>query len=622
MTFDLEWAKRFVQAARQAGGYSFDVEHPPELDWSKPGFRLTGVSFATDGMAGFVRDSAVWQFIILELFPEDALEAIAYNGKYDLKCLVAVGCINSTQYPKGFCDPMVAVNLLDDNRQPNRLGLKLVVYDLFGHTMVNFEDAWAKGELSDEFADYATEDAVWEWKLGKHLRGKLKDQNLWKLFSVIVCPVSTVFADMELNGIGWDLKGARRLLWGFQKLRDEAEVKVREVVGDINLNSGDQLAKVLFEDLGFDSTGIPMTKSGKRKAVDSDAMDKLAARYPVCADIRTYRTSTKMINTYVEPLTRMALDDPHGRIHPTFWVVSATGRTRSEKPNFQNIPAWLGALFKHLSIRKNVVARPGYKLIVADLSQIELRMVAHISGDANFLKAYREWQCKVCGASGSEDVQILHRCPNCGVLENEKDGFWHGLDVHQQTTDLVKVLAGNRQHGKMCNFALVYYATAYRMHYEYPAFSVKQWEAIIEEYFAPHAYIGVRQWHVQMERLLDSCGVTTDVFGRKRRIPRADIRRHYKHALNCFINFGPQSSACALIELSLVKIAEHFRKEGVWMGDVQPSNFIHDEIVLEVREDCVPDVVPIVVDYLENSVRFKVPIRTGIEIVDRWGEAK
>jgi len=622
MAFDKAWAEAFVSAAIQAGGYSFDVEHPPELNCTMEGFRLTGVSFATDGFEGFVRDPDVWRFLIRELFPHENLQAVAYNGKYDLKCLVAVDCIKSADYPKGFCDPMIAVNLLDDNRQPNRLGLKLVVFDLFGHVMVEFEDAWAGGELSDKFADYATEDAVWEWKLWKHLRGKLKDQNLWKLFSVIVCPVSTVFADMELNGIGWDLKGARRLLWGFQKLRDESEKKVREVVGDINLNSGDQMARVLFEELGYDSSGIPMTKSGKRKAVDSDAMDKLAKRYPVCAEIRTYRTSTKMINTYVEPLTRMALADKHGRIHPTFWVVSTTGRTRSEKPNFQNIPAWLGELFKDLSIRKNIVARPGYKLIVADLSQIELRMVAHISQDTNFLKAYREWVCKSCGATGSENEQILHACPNCGIAEDEKTAFWHGLDVHQQTTDLVSVLAGNRQHGKMCNFALVYYATAYRMHHEYPAFSVKQWEAIIEEYFAPHAYAGVRQWHVQMERLMDSCGTTTDVFGRKRRLNRTDIRRHYKHALNQFINFGPQSSACALIELSLVKMAEHFRNEGVWMNEVQPQNFVHDEVVLEVREDCVEEVIPVVVDTLENSVRFRVPIRTGYEIVDRWGDAK
>ena len=608
---------KFIEAALAAGRYSFDIEHPPEFDFWQSGFRLSGVSFATDGVCIYETDTDKIKEICQALFPNPLIESIAYNGKYDMKCLKSAGIIDI--YPENFCDPMVAVNLLDDNRSPKNLGLKVVVYDVFDHVMVKFADAWESGENSEEFANYAKEDAEWEFKLWDYVRPKLVAQKLDALFFKILMPVSKLFADMELAGIGWDLSNARKLLRGFQKLRETSEEEIREVVGNINLNSGDQLARVLFDDLGYSRKGIHLTASGSRTAVDKKAMEKLSKRYPVCEKIKVYRTSTKMINTYVEPLSRLALDDPNGRVHPTFWIVSSTGRTRSEKPNFQNIPAFMDDLYKDLNIRKNVIPKEGNKLIVADLSQIELRLCAHITQDTNFLRAFTDWMCRSCGESGTSTT-ILHQCPKCGVTESEHDGFWHGLDLHQQTTDLVPALGGNRQYGKMANFALIYGATAKRMYAEYPDLSLSGWQDVIDQFM--QEYQGIHRWHLRMQRQLYDQGECRDVFGRKRRITKQSINRNFKHALNQFVNFPVQSSACALIELSMVKMREHWLDTGEWMKDVLPTNVVHDEIVIECPESKINDIIPVVENIMENSVEFRVPIRTDIAVVDRWGDAK
>ena len=170
----------FIEAALSAGRYSFDIEHPPELNWWQSGFRLSGVSFATEGACFYETDMKKVRKICKNLFKHPFAEAIAYNGKYDMKCLKTAGVIDI--YPDNFCDPMVAVNLLDDNRTPSNLGLKTVVYDVFEHTMVKFKDAWETGENSEAFANYAKEDAEWELRLWDYVRPKIIAQELDNLF--------------------------------------------------------------------------------------------------------------------------------------------------------------------------------------------------------------------------------------------------------------------------------------------------------------------------------------------------------------------------------------------------------------------------------------------------------
>jgi DNA polymerase-1 len=626
---DLE---QFADAAERNGCYSFDIEHPPDLAFHRKGFRLSGISFATGigdnaEIAFYETRKPEYTWLMRRLAASDA-EAIAFNGKYDLQGLVADGVLTPYEYPAKFVDPMIATNLLDDNRRPNELGLKKIMLDGFGIKMSDYTTAWSFGEDSKEFADYATDDAIQEFFIWKFLRPKLEAEKLFPIFCKILMPASKLFADMESEGVCWDITGARRLLVGFQKLRDTMKQEIFNEIGPLNLNSGDQLANRLFNELGYDTTGVPMTDSGKRLKVDTAVMDDLAAKYPICDKIRTFRTADKMINTYVEPITRRALEDDRHRVHCTYWLVSSTGRTRCEKPNFQNVPAWLHKRpgFEDLNIRNSIIAAPGRKLVVSDLSQIELRICAHTTQDPLFLKAYLDWTCGACKTTGQSKV-ILHSCPNCGAAENEKllknptlPAFWHGLDLHQITTDNIPALGGNRQNGKTSNFALIYLASARRMNMQYPELSIRQWQEVINGFF--DTYKGVRTWHIRMEQALKTSGIGTDIFGRRRRILKSDIAKSFKHALNMYVNFPIQSSAGSLIQLSMVKMRQKWIESGEWLTTIFPSIFCHDEVVFEAVEEHAERFSLEMQEIMENSVQLRVPIRTDPKIVDAWGHIK
>jgi len=571
-----------------------------------------------------VRDRAVWEPAVKRLFALKGVDAVAYNGKYDIKCLKALGIADD---PQQLCDPMVGVNLLNENRKPNKLALHHVVKDTYGYEMGHFMDECIDGPDSPRFIKYTTDDAYYEYKLWRDIKPRLVDEGLYRLFERILMPSSLLIADMETVGILWDIDKAREMQVSFERIAEQLKNEILAKIGDLNISSGDQLAARLFDELGYSTRGIATTPSEKRFSVDAKAMSVLAARYPVCDKIVKYRTSLKMVGTYMKPLIERAEADPNQRIHPTFWLVSTTGRMRSENPNFQNIPAYMhkSEPFTGLSIRSCVVAEPGRRLIVADLSQIELRLMAHISKDRLFHEAYVRWECASCGASG-DAITILHKCPNCHAAENEKilsdkaaGGFWHGKDIHTQTYEGISALH-SRQDGKVANFALIYNATPGMMHHHYPDLTKRQWSVASDQYM--EMYSGVHAYHVRCEQQMDMAPVTKNIFGRKRRIPKHEVQKSYKHAINQFINFPPQSAACDFIQLASIKIREAMIGNGSWLTRVWPTNIVHDELVFECDEDYLDEAVPIVQYHMEHAVQLRVPVRTDIVICDNWGEVK
>lgn len=637
------------------GVFTFDVEHwltdkknpDPRGQYWRPEFDLWGVSFAIPNEDGtgdhvwFERDKQKYAEY-LKVGIESGAESVAFNGKYDVKCIRAERELYDLDIPYEFPnlrDPMVGCNLLDDNRQLNQLSLEAIVKDLYGYSMDKIVEAAKGGPDSQRFIKYTCDDALYELRVWLRIRPKLQEQGLWSLFTRILMPVSGIFADLELEGIQWDTSHARKLIAKFAEIRDRLHHEIIEELGPLNLGSGVQLANRLFHELGYDTKGVPMTAGGKntppRFKVDAEVMDKLATKYPICNKIRVWRTCNKMIGTYLEPITRRALQDENARIHPSVWLTSATGRTRQDSPNFQNIPAYwspeVKPYFEGTKIRDCVIARPGCRLVIADLSQIELRVCAHVTGDKEFLKAFRSYQCTNCGATGEHFPELYHECPHCGQAESEKIlkdksaiGFWHGLDLHQMTTDSVSALAGNRQAGKQANFALIYCATAGRMYHEHPELSRKQWQAIIDEFF--QKYLGVKMWHLNMEgklrKMSGGHAVVTDGFGRKRRIPEWQVRKMFKHCLNMACNFPVQAAACELLQLALVKMAEEFKSKGLWRNGVWFTNFVHDEVVFDVREDLIETAAEIICRHAENAAELRVPVRMEYDVADRWGDVK
>ena len=613
--------EEFIEQTHKTGMYAFDVEHLPELELHQTGFTLHGCSFSNNIQTFYVKNPVICKQITDALFPCKQLQAIAFNGKYDIQCLKQSGWAD--KYPETLVDPMIALNLLDDNKQPNQLGLKENVLELFGHQMMTFPQAHSFGMDSPQFTKYACDDALWEFRLWERLRPELEHQKLLKYFLNV--PAIAFFADVETAGVMWDLDNSRQLMRDYVKVRDDLEEEIYSDIGLLNLDSPKQLATRLFEDLGYSSVGLRRTDKGAI-STDADTLEELAHKHPVCAKIVKYRTAAKMLGTYVVPLATHTIEKPDRRIHPKFWLVSSTGRTRCDSPNLQNIPAHLNKDFKHLDIRKMFIARPGYKFCVFDYSQIELRLMAHFSKDHMFLKAYREWQCTACNKKGSDNT-ILHKCPLCGCPENEqilKDktiaGFWHGLDLHQITSDKVGALKGYRQAGKTANFALIYKAGAKQMNTVSPDYTVQEWQVAIDEYF--QVYTGVAHWHTYMENILTTQHETRDIFGRKRRIHPFLIKKSFKHALNQIVNFPPQASAAGMIQLASTKFRKRMLDLGYWMKEAVVVNSVHDETDMEIREDKVDEVISIMQDTFEHIVSLEVPVRLGIGIGLNWEDAK
>ena len=619
---------KFITTARANKSFSFDIENDPSLNWRHVGFDILGMSVHTEGYGPFyVKDKQLIKKI-LQLFSERVL-CVAHNAKYDIIGLIRSGL--ASDCPEYVCDTMCLVNVLDENISPSDLGLKPTILREFGHKMIEFKAAAAAGLHSETFDEYAREDAYWEYELFKRKKAEIdRDPELKNYFFNVLMPGMKAFVDIEINGMGWDLDHAMKCFQRFKARRDELILKIRETLGNVDLNSPKQLQNRLFNELGYDTSHSRQSEKTGQWSTDDSVMSAMAGKYPVCKYISTYRTCEKMISTYLKPLTEQCAANFDGRVRGSFWLSSQTGRIRCSDSNLQNVPVFYNMPegLKDVNIRDGFKAADDFTYLVVDFSQIELRFCAQISRDPVFLSSFIDWKCTSCKKSG-KSAQILHKCPNCGIEENEKamkgevDGFWHGLDLHQITTDSIPALEGQRKYGKEANFALIYLATAYTMNSNFPMFSVDKWDKIINQYFTK--YRGVRSWHSKLEKQMCNTGVVSDLFGRKRRIPKSDLRKgksYYKHCFNQFVNFPVQASAVGLSLICMNKCREYFRSIGIWNNAVKLVNMVHDELVFEIRLDMIDEAEAKIIEIMENSIQFEVPIRVDAKRVGRWGEAK
>jgi DNA polymerase-1 len=615
----------FIHKVISRGFFSFDIEHDPSLSPDKVGFKLHGVSLSCIDATYYVQDQPTATLLLSILFKLKNVYAIAHNCKYDCKCLHAAKWVEG--YPVKLCDTMIAANLVDDNLQPRELGLKPLVREIFNHNMMEFEAAYQSGGLdSPTFIQYAKDDAYWEARLWVHLAQRMQQLGVFEYFLSV--PTNEIFCDMEEWGFPVDVNKLWSLTLSMAKIRDSAESKVFESIGYLNLNSPAQLSKRLFEDLGYSTVGISKTPSGKSWATDEAAIEVLAEKYPACALIRDFRTADKLLSTFITPMAQYALKDPHSVVRGHYWLFSKTGRTRCSDFNLQNIPVRLPDAFKGLNIKEAFVPFPDHDLIVADLSNLELRMVAHITGDREMTSAFLTWKCNECGDSG-QSQSILHNCPTCGAEENEAvgkeiagaPGFYHGIDLHTRTSRIPAV-GGNRDKAKAANFALVYMATAYRMAAEFPGTTVAEWEAISEQYF--QMYSGVAKWHDTIWNNINvgKTFVVIEPFGRRRTITSQMIQHSKKHCANLAANFGPQSGGCGLAQRGLKKFRDSEIAFGRYGTLVRPVNFIHDEIVVSAHKSVSHKVAANLQHCLETAVRLRVPMRSSCNICANWYEGK
>ena len=410
---------------------------------------------------------------------------------------------------------------------------------------------------------------------------KLRELSMDELYEKIELPLCAVLAHMEHRGFLVD----REALAAFgESLREGIESLQQEIwrsAGrEFNINSPKQLGAVLFEELGL--PGGKKTKTGW--STNADVLDKLRPQHPIVAQVLEYRELTKLKSTYADGLLKVI--GPDGRIHTSFQMtVTATGRLSSTEPNLQNIPVRreLGAL-----IRKMFVAGPGMTLVDADYSQIELRLLAHISGDEHMRAAF---------LSG-EDVHAVTAAQVFGV-------------------PLASVTAEERRRAKAVNFGIVYGISAFSLSEDLGVF-VSEARAYMEAYL--ERFAGVREYQKTVVQEAKERGYVETLFHRRRYLPELSAPQFPTRAFGerVAMNMPIQGTAADVIKLAMVHVDRRLRAEGL-QGRLILQ--VHDELIVECPEAERERCAAVLREEMEGAVRYAVPLVAEAKWGQSWAEA-
>lgn len=421
--------------------------------------------------------------------------------------------------------------------------------------------------------------------LRQHLEPRLIERGVSRLFHHLEMPLVGVLARMEKRGVRVDTDALAELATDMHRRQAVMEAEIYALAGgELNISSPPQLRAVLFDRLGLSTRGVKRGKTGL--STDADVLGKLAAQHPLPAKILEYRALTKLKSTYVEALP-LAVDGQTGRLHTTFnQTVAATGRLSSSNPNLQNIPI-RGEDGQR--IRAAFVAAEGARLVVADYSQVELRVLAHLSGDA--------------------------------VLT---DAFRRGEDIHARTAaEIFGVLPGTvsremRRTAKVINFGVLYGMGAQALSRELGV-PVSAAESYIRNYF--ERYSGVREYLETTRRLAHAQGFVTTILGRRRTLPELASRdRNLVQAAERIATNTPiQGSAADLMKLAMVRIDR--RLVGSFAGRAALILQVHDELVVEASEESCDSICNLVREEMAGAMELRVPLVVDVGVGGSWVDA-
>jgi len=418
------------------------------------------------------------------------------------------------------------------------------------------------------------------------VRQELQEQHLWELYTRIEMPLISVLAQMEATGVKIDPQQLGEYSRVLSKELVQIEQEARELAGEptLNLSSPRQIGVVIYEKLGLN----PRAKKNQREnyPTDEETLSEMADRHPIIGKILEFRAVKKLLSTYIDPLPSL-VNPATGKIHTTFTqALTATGRLSSLKPNLQNIPI---RTERGMKIREAFVpSDPEGWIVSADYSQIELRLMAHLSGDPHLVA-----------------------------------GFAHGADVHRATAarifhkDPEEVNAEERRRAKVANFGIIYGISAFGLS-QRMGISRTEAKDFIEEYF--RSYPGVKDY---MDRVIADArekGYVETIFGRKRFLPDINSKNAIARGLaeRNAINAPIQGSAADIIKLAMIAVsrrmkAEHLRSQMVLQ--------VHDELVFDVVPEERDRMVALVKQEMEGVCTLSVPLITECNYGKNWREA-
>ncbi|KKU14631.1 MAG: polymerase protein [Parcubacteria group bacterium GW2011_GWB1_45_9] len=417
-------------------------------------------------------------------------------------------------------------------------------------------------------------------------RKKLKEYELENIFENMEMPFIDVLSEMELRGIGIDVEYLK-------KLSRETEVKIRELEDGVykvaglkfNLNSPQQLGEVLFKKMGIGVKGIKKTKKGNLSTAFEN-LETLKEAHPIISLILKYREFFKLRSTYIEPLIRLVGDD--GRIRTTYVQTgTATGRLSSQEPNLQNIP--IGSEWA-VKLRNAFVADNGFSFVSFDYSQIELRILASLSGDERMLEVFKR----------GEDI---HTATAAGIFNVPPE----------------KVTAEMRRAAKTLNFGIIYGMGAVSFS-ETSGLSREDARRFIDEYF--EKFPAVKNWQEKVKEEARTFGFVKNPNGRRRWLFGAVSanRGVAAEGERIAINMPVQSLDADIMKLAMIKL---YKELGLrkWRDEsVRMLLTIHDELLFEISDDIIKEAIPLIRDIMESIYKFSVPLKVDVAVGKRWGE--
>ncbi|MBP7059878.1 MAG: DNA polymerase I, partial [Lachnospiraceae bacterium] len=438
------------------------------------------------------------------------------------------------------------------------------------------------GNLLDEAFLFGCIQSYVPFEVEKEMTDKLEDTGMLELYKNIEIPLIFTLFDMEICGMTMERDALRAYGEELSKTEKEIEQRIYDATGEkFNINSPKQMGIILFEKMGLQ--GGKKTKSGYSTA--ADVLKKLAAENPVVSDIMTYRKYSKLMSTYVEGLGKAVSSD--NKVHSTFQQkVTATGRISSTEPNLQNIPIRLELGRK---IRKVFHPDEGYIYLDADYSQIELRVLAHMSGDKNLIEAYKE-----------------------------------GKDIHRSTASLVfhtpfdEVTSLQRSRAKAVNFGIVYGISAFGLSED---LGISRGEAkdYIEGYY--EAYPDLKKY---LEGLVDEArnnGYAVTLLGRRRPLPELKSSNFMQRSFGERVakNSPIQGTAADIIKIAMVRVHDRLKRENLESRLVLQ---VHDELLIETKNEELTKVSAILKEEMESAVTLSVPLEVDVETGETWYDAK
>ncbi|AWG85368.1 DNA polymerase I [Vibrio parahaemolyticus] len=587
----------WLEKLKAAELFAFDTE-TDSLDYMVA--NLVGLSFAIDeGIAAYVpvahdyldapeqldRDWVLEQ--LKPILEDDAQAKVGQNLKYDASVLARYGIeMKGIKY-----DTMLAsyvYNSVGGKHDMDSLALRFLQ-----HSCISFEQIAGKGKNQltfnqielEQASPYAAEDADVTLRLHNRLFANIEqDEKLKSVYEEIEMPLVPVLSRIERTGVLIDdMKLSAQSVEIAARL-EELEQKAYEIAEqEFNMNSPKQLQAILFEKMGLPI--VKKTPSGT-PSTNEEVLQELALDYPLPKLILEYRGLAKLKSTYTDKLPKM-INPSTGRVHTSYHqAVTATGRLSSTDPNLQNIPI---RNEEGRRIRQAFVAPAGYKVLAVDYSQIELRIMAHLSGDQALLDAFR-------------DGKDIHAATAAEIM---------GVSIDQVSSE-------QRRRAKAVNFGLIYGMSAFGLAKQL-GIPRGEAQAYMDKYF--ERYPGVMQYMEDTRSAAADKGYVETIFGRRLHLPEIKSRNgmRRKAAERAAINAPMQGTAADIIKKAMLLVDQWIQEEG--NGRVKLLMQVHDELVFEVEESSLSEIESKVQKLMESAAELKVPLVAEAGHGDNWDQA-